>query len=48
MLIIDVYNKAEWGVGGDEVGVGRKSMLLFPLCFIYDLLTDYFYGRAVD
>ncbi|KKZ66046.1 hypothetical protein EMCG_08217 [[Emmonsia] crescens] len=28
MLIIDVYNKAEWGVGGDEVGVGRKKRLI--------------------
>lgn len=32
MLIIDVYNKVEWDVGGDEVGRARKSMC-FSICF---------------
>ncbi|EER40574.1 DUF410 domain-containing protein [Histoplasma capsulatum H143] len=28
MLIIDVYNKVEWDVGGDEVGRARKKRLI--------------------
>ncbi|PGH14418.1 hypothetical protein AJ79_03061 [Helicocarpus griseus UAMH5409] len=28
MLVIDVYNKAEWEVGDDEVGRGRKERLI--------------------
>lgn len=30
MLVVDVYNKAEWEAGANEVGKKRKRMYFFP------------------